>query len=102
MSDGGQATERGGTPIVQPVPGVERLRRLGVGREHGMVRLEHLRHVEPGQHRGDLIAVQRQPVRREPLNPRLLEQVDRSELTLADTQTTDTGVVTVTYHQQQS
>ena len=76
VRDGRQAAKGCGAAVVQPVTCIQRLRRFGVGCEHGVVRLEHLRHVEPRQHRGDLVAVQRQRVRGESLNPWLLEQVD--------------------------
>ncbi len=64
MGDRGQPTERRRAAVVQPVPRVQRLRRLGVGRQHRVIGIQNLRQVQPGQHRGDLEPVQGEPLRR--------------------------------------
>jgi hypothetical protein len=54
----GQPAQRGRATVVQPVPGVERLGRLGLGGQRVIVGVQDLHRVEVGQHGGDLITVQ--------------------------------------------
>ena len=72
----GKTTERRGATVVQPIPRIQRLCRLCVRRQHRVIGFQYLRHVQPGQHRGDLESVQREALRRKLLDPRLFEKVD--------------------------
>ena len=61
---------------MQPVPRIQRLRRLCVGCQHRVIGFQYLRQVQPGQHSGDLESVQGEPLRRELLDSRVFEKVD--------------------------